>query len=68
MIVGLAVAATSYVGKYSIQAWSAFKARLATARIRKFYKGGFQPTMTRRKAALLIWESGIIGIIQLNLF
>ncbi|KAL8135978.1 hypothetical protein AgCh_010555 [Apium graveolens] len=54
LIVGLAVAATAYAGKYSIQAWSAFKARPATARMRKFYEGGFQPTMTRREAALIL--------------
>lgn len=54
MIVGLAVAATAYAGKYSIQAWTAFKARPATARMRKFYEGGFQPTMTRREAALIL--------------
>ncbi|XP_021897655.1 mitochondrial import inner membrane translocase subunit TIM14-1 [Carica papaya] len=53
-VAGLAVAAAAYAGKYGIQAWQAFKARPPTARIRKFYEGGFQPTMTRREAALIL--------------
>ncbi|GKV30162.1 hypothetical protein SLE2022_076780 [Rubroshorea leprosula] len=53
-IAGLAVAAAAYAGKYSIRAWQAFKARPPTARIRRFYDGGFQPTMTRREAALIL--------------
>lgn len=49
---GLAVAAAAYAGRYGIQAWQAFKAR--PPRLRKFYEGGFQPTMTRREAALIL--------------
>lgn len=51
---GVAVAAAAYAGKYGIQAWQAFKARPPTARMRKFYEGGFQPKMTRREAALIL--------------
>ncbi|KAK3227646.1 hypothetical protein Dsin_007508 [Dipteronia sinensis] len=54
LIAGLAVAAAAYAGKYGIQAWQAFKARSPTARLRKFYEGGFQPVMTRREAALIL--------------
>ncbi|KAK2647721.1 hypothetical protein Ddye_015210 [Dipteronia dyeriana] len=54
LIAGLAVAAAAYAGKYGIQAWQAFKARPPTARLRKFYEGGFQPVMTRREAALIL--------------
>ncbi|WOH00952.1 hypothetical protein DCAR_0520329 [Daucus carota subsp. sativus] len=54
LITGLAVATVAYAGKYSIQAWNAFKARPATVRLRKFYEGGFQPTMTRREASLIL--------------
>ncbi|KAG8368191.1 hypothetical protein BUALT_Bualt15G0019600 [Buddleja alternifolia] len=54
LIAGLAVAAAAYAGKYGIQAWQAFKARPPTARMRKFYEGGFQPKMTRREAALIL--------------
>ncbi|XP_073025332.1 mitochondrial import inner membrane translocase subunit TIM14-1-like [Primulina eburnea] len=54
LIVGIAVAATAYAGRYGIQAWQAFKARSPTVRMRKFYEGGFQPTMTRREAALIL--------------
>ncbi|EOY07764.1 hypothetical protein QUC31_011165 [Theobroma cacao] len=54
LIAGLAVAAAAYAGRYSIQAWQAFKARPPTARIRRFYEGGFQPIMTKREAALIL--------------
>eukprot|EP00252_Welwitschia_mirabilis_P021187 TRINITY_DN5356_c0_g1_i1.p1 TRINITY_DN5356_c0_g1~~TRINITY_DN5356_c0_g1_i1.p1 ORF type:complete len:113 (+),score=12.10 TRINITY_DN5356_c0_g1_i1:109-447(+) len=54
LLVGLSVAAAALAGRYSIQAWNAFKSRPPTARIRKFYEGGFQPTMTRREAALIL--------------
>ncbi|MCD7462806.1 hypothetical protein HAX54_049388 [Datura stramonium] len=37
-----------------VQAWQAFKARPPTARMRKFYEGGFQPKMNRREAALIL--------------
>ncbi|KAL9426464.1 hypothetical protein AB3S75_033279 [Citrus x aurantiifolia] len=54
LIAGMAVAAAAYAGKYGIRAWQAFKARPPTARMRKFYEGGFQPVMTRREAALIL--------------
>jgi len=54
LIAGLSVAAAAMFGKYSIEAWQAYKARPATARMRKFYEGGFQPVMTRREAALIL--------------
>ncbi|KAB1217979.1 Mitochondrial import inner membrane translocase subunit TIM14-1 [Morella rubra] len=54
LLVGLAVAAAAYDGKYGVQAWQTFKARPPTARLRKFYDGGFQSTMTRREAALIL--------------
>lgn len=49
---GLAVAAAALAGKFGIQAWQAFKAR--PPRLRKFYEGGFQTTMTKREAALIL--------------
>lgn len=49
---GLAVAAAAYAGRYGIQAWQAFKARPPS--MRKFYEGGFQQTMTKREAALIL--------------
>ncbi|XAR69042.1 hypothetical protein NMG60_11000494 [Bertholletia excelsa] len=51
-VAGVAVAAAAYAGRYSIQAWQAFKAR--PPRMRRFYEGGFQPSMTRREAALIL--------------
>lgn len=51
-VAGLAVAATAYAGRYGIAAWQAFKARPPS--LRKFYEGGFQATMTRREAALIL--------------
>ncbi|XP_071697577.1 mitochondrial import inner membrane translocase subunit TIM14-1-like [Rutidosis leptorrhynchoides] len=53
-VIGLAVATGATAARYGIQAWSAFKARPATTAFRKFYKGGFQPQMTRREAALIL--------------
>ncbi|KAE8697832.1 Mitochondrial import inner membrane translocase subunit TIM14-3 [Hibiscus syriacus] len=54
LIAGIAVAAAAYAGRYSIRAWQAFKGRPPTARVRRFYEGGFQPSMTRREAALIL--------------
>ncbi|GKV05682.1 hypothetical protein SLEP1_g17667 [Rubroshorea leprosula] len=51
---GVAVAAAAYAGKFGIRAWQAFQARPPMARVRKFYDGGFQSTMTRREAALIL--------------
>lgn len=53
-IAGVAVAATALAGRYGIQAWQAFKARPPRPKFKKFYEGGFQPTMTRREAALIL--------------
>ncbi|XP_021897884.1 mitochondrial import inner membrane translocase subunit TIM14-1-like isoform X2 [Carica papaya] len=53
-LAGLAVAAAALAGRYGIQAWQAFKTRQPKPRLRKFYEGGFQPTMTKREAALIL--------------
>ncbi|KAF3791384.1 Mitochondrial import inner membrane translocase subunit [Nymphaea thermarum] len=53
-IAGIAVATVALAGRYGVQAWQAFKARPATPRMRKFYGGGFETTMTRREAALIL--------------
>ncbi|KAK8482852.1 hypothetical protein V6N13_030022 [Hibiscus sabdariffa] len=53
-LAGLAVAAAALASRYGIQAWQAFKTRPPKPKIRKFYDGGFQPTMTRREAALIL--------------
>uniref|UniRef100_G3MN37 J domain-containing protein n=1 Tax=Amblyomma maculatum TaxID=34609 RepID=G3MN37_AMBMU len=53
-LAGLAVAAAALAGKYSIQAWQAYKVRPVVPRMRRFYEGGFQQTMTRREAALIL--------------
>lgn len=54
LVAGLCVAATALAGRYGIQAWQAFKARPPRPRIRRFYEGGFQSTMTKREAALIL--------------
>ncbi|KAL4371189.1 hypothetical protein HN51_015738 [Arachis hypogaea] len=51
-LAGLAVAAAATVGRYGIHALQAFKAR--PPRVRRFYEGGFQATMNRREAALVL--------------
>ncbi|EFJ09595.1 hypothetical protein SELMODRAFT_427951 [Selaginella moellendorffii] len=53
-IAGVAIAAAAIAGKYGVEAWHAFRTRPAVPRLRKFYEGGFQPTMTRREAALIL--------------
>ncbi|KAG0500812.1 hypothetical protein HPP92_000884 [Vanilla planifolia] len=53
-LAGLAVAAAALAGRYGVQAWQAYKARPAVPRLRRFYEGGFQPSMTRREAALIL--------------
>lgn len=53
-LAGLAVAAAALAGRYGIHAWHAFKTRPPKPRIRRFYEGGFQPTMTRREASLIL--------------
>ncbi|XP_010558273.1 PREDICTED: protein IQ-DOMAIN 1-like isoform X2 [Tarenaya hassleriana] len=54
IVAGMAVAAAAYASKYGMEAWQAFKARPPRPRIRRFYDGGFQSTMTRREAALIL--------------
>ncbi|KAL0822952.1 hypothetical protein Bca101_046629 [Brassica carinata] len=54
MVAGAAVAAAALAGRYGIIAWHAFKARPSIPRIRRFYEGGFQASMTRREAALIL--------------
>ncbi|KAH0720718.1 hypothetical protein KY284_005748 [Solanum tuberosum] len=60
---GLSVAAAALAGRYGIQAWQAFKARPPTARMRKFYEGGFQPKMTRREAALILGVRCVLSFL-----
>ncbi|RRT44385.1 hypothetical protein B296_00039475 [Ensete ventricosum] len=54
LLAGLAVVAAALAGRYGVQAWQAYKARPVVPRMHKFYEGGFQPTMTRREAALIL--------------
>ncbi|KAI4329943.1 hypothetical protein MLD38_028268 [Melastoma candidum] len=51
LVIGTSVAAAAMGGRYLIRAWQAFKARPA---VRRFYPGGFQATMNRREAALIL--------------
>ncbi|XP_020578131.1 mitochondrial import inner membrane translocase subunit TIM14-3-like isoform X1 [Phalaenopsis equestris] len=54
LLAGLAVAAAALAGRYGVQAWHAYKSKPIVPRMRKFYEGGFQPSMTRREAALIL--------------
>ncbi|KAL0910905.1 hypothetical protein M5K25_019002 [Dendrobium thyrsiflorum] len=54
LLAGLAVAAAALAGRYGVQAWHAYKSQPVVPRMRKFYEGGFQPSMTRREAALIL--------------
>ncbi|KAJ6793678.1 mitochondrial import inner membrane translocase subunit TIM14 isoform X1 [Iris pallida] len=61
IVAGIAVAAAALAGRRGIQAWQAYKARPIVPRLRKFYEGGFQPTMTRREAALILGIRESVG-------
>lgn len=51
LVVGLSVAAAAFIGKQAVQSYVKFaKSGLS----RSFYKGGFQPEMTRREASLIL--------------
>jgi DnaJ family protein C protein 19 len=52
LALGLGVAAAAYVSRAALQQYVKFMAR--PAGLRSFYKGGFEPTMTRREAALIL--------------
>ncbi|PSC73057.1 mitochondrial import inner membrane translocase subunit TIM14-1 [Micractinium conductrix] len=52
LVAGLAVGAAAYGARAALQAFNAWKT--AAPRMRAFYKGGFQPEMNRREAALIL--------------
>eukprot|EP00879_Flechtneria_rotunda_P002217 GHRR01002403.1.p1 GENE.GHRR01002403.1~~GHRR01002403.1.p1 ORF type:complete len:112 (+),score=33.23 GHRR01002403.1:263-598(+) len=52
LVAGLGVAAAALVGREAVKQYIKFRAAPAAARA--FYKGGFQPQMTRREAALIL--------------
>lgn len=54
VVVGATVAAAALGTRYLIGAWQAFRARPLVPRTRRFYPGGFEHTMTRREAALIL--------------
>ncbi len=68
MLAGLAVAAAAYAGRYGISAWQAFKARPPRPKFRKFYDGGFQSTMNRREAALILGIRYMLCILLQYMF
>ncbi|KAF4375540.1 hypothetical protein G4B88_022187, partial [Cannabis sativa] len=68
LMAGIAVAAAAYAGRYSILAWQAFKARPPSAKLRKFYEGGFQPVMNRREAALILGVRYYFYVFPYDLF
>ncbi|CAI9113292.1 OLC1v1013865C1 [Oldenlandia corymbosa var. corymbosa] len=49
--VGVAVGAAALGARQLIKFWQVFR---SAPRIRRFYPGGFQPTMTRREASLIL--------------
>lgn len=50
-------------GRYMIRAWQALKARPSVPRIRRFYEGGFQHSMTRREAALILGVRYLLSLL-----
>ncbi|KAL3529440.1 hypothetical protein ACH5RR_008762 [Cinchona calisaya] len=63
LIVGTAIGGAALGARQLIRSWQAFK---AAPRIRRFYPGGFETTMTRREAALILGvrESAVIEKIK----
>ncbi|KAJ4951816.1 hypothetical protein NE237_028648 [Protea cynaroides] len=53
-LAGLVVAVAALAGKYWIKLGKHSRLGPPTPMIRKFYDGGFQPTMTKREAALIL--------------
>ncbi|KAF3333629.1 mitochondrial import inner membrane translocase subunit TIM14-1 [Carex littledalei] len=53
-IAGLAVAAAALAGRYGVHAWNVYKARPVVPHMRKFYEGGFQQSMNKREAAMIL--------------
>ena len=51
LVVGLATAAAALTARQILLSGSRY---MATPRLRKHYEGGFQPTMTRREASLIL--------------
>ncbi|XP_027126829.1 mitochondrial import inner membrane translocase subunit TIM14-3-like [Coffea arabica] len=58
-----AVGAAALGARQLIKSWQAFK---AAPRVRRFYPGGFETTMTRREAALILGvrESAVVEKIK----
>ena len=56
LVVGLGVAATALAARYLVEAWSRMASAPVskTATVRKYYKGPFEETMSRREAALIL--------------
>ena len=52
LVAGVGVAALAMTGRAAILAFEAWKA--APPRLRQFYQGGFEPSMTRREAGLIL--------------
>lgn len=52
LVAGVGVAAAAFIGREAVKQWIKFKAAPAAARA--YYKGGFQPEMNRREAALIL--------------
>ena len=51
LVAGLTVAAAALTARQALQFYAVWK---ATPRLRKFYEGGFQATMDKREAALIL--------------
>lgn len=57
------MAAAALAGRYGVHAWNAYKARPVVPRMRKFYEGGFQQSMNKREAAMILGVRYITFVI-----
>ncbi|KAL1920336.1 uncharacterized protein VTP21DRAFT_1482 [Calcarisporiella thermophila] len=53
-IIGVGVAAAATAGRYAVIAFKEFQKRPVTPRLQNYYKGGFDPKMNKREAALIL--------------
>ena len=52
LVAGMGIAALAMTGRAAILTLEAWKT--APPRMRRFYEGGFEPSMTKREAALIL--------------
>ncbi|XP_038166039.1 dnaJ homolog subfamily C member 15 [Arvicola amphibius] len=68
IVVGLGVAAVAFAGRYTLQIWKPLQQvitetarKISSPSLSSYYKGGFEPKMSRREASLILDVSQSAG-------